>query len=173
MSSMPQFPLENAIDQVLRAASAQLEMWRDGQRRPEIDRGGLSESCLALLLEAIGAQARILEGNAELPASLRAALLRFGEEEKKLRAGSAAVSDHLLELAQGWECSACGSDVPAAAQLLPPLGEPERTRARLLCKRCGAATALTAEGHFQLVRWFGHLFTPGWDPGCNGFQVAG
>lgn len=170
---MSSTPLASALGRIIEAASLHVRLLHDAHGRPEIDRAGLSQSSLELLLEAIAAQAARLRADPSLPADLRTQLDALVTAEKALRDDSVQVQRHLLDLAAGWQCARCRSEVASAAVIQAPFTSASAVRVSLECRECGARGDLTEAGRAQFGRWFGHLVRPDWQPVLNGFRVEG
>jgi hypothetical protein len=141
--------------------AGQLELVKQAALRHGGDVARLKAQCFDLIVDAVGVQARRLSNDGATRASAERLLTRLEEARRDL----IDVRLHLIELSQDWKCSACGRDVVAAAVVTQraPL------QAQLVCRNCGAKTALTPEGQQKLKKLFGHLASPSWDPAINGF----
>jgi len=148
-----------ALERIGKAALTVLDMvkaGRDAFRTAEP--GPLAEAGLKVLMLAIQGELAALKGDA-----YRALRERMDEHAK----ASVSAREHLIELADGWQCSECKADVPASAAVkaLPP----RKLAVALVCKSCGASTPLAPQGDQAFARWFGHLVAPAWNPAANGF----
>lgn len=147
-----------SLAEIIAAAQTQLDMLEDAARRPGVDVARLREQSYELLMVAISAAAERED---------RKRNAAFVERVARWRAATVDVRHHLIELAEGWSCSACRSDVPSGASI-----DGVRSglvRVELSCKACRKKTKLAPAGQAHFQRVFGALCTPDWNPALNGF----
>lgn len=142
--------------------AGQLELINQAAARPNVDVAKLKAQCFDLVADAIAAQAETLAGDPGAQANARRLISSLESHRQAL----VDVRLHLIELSEDWQCSVCGQDVARAAALsrVSPL------EAQLVCKACGAKTALTPEGQRKLQKLFGAVAAgAAWNPAMNGF----
>jgi hypothetical protein len=146
------------LARVFDVAAGQLELLNQAALRPDVDRASLKAQCFDLVVEALGAQAQRLGSEP----SARKLLEKLAAH----RQSALDVRTQLIRLSEGWSCSACGRDVAAGAAIsrLAPL------EAQLICRNCGAKTALAPAGQLKLQQLFGAAAAAaGWNPTLHGF----
>lgn len=159
-----------ALLRIVETAGIQLDLLEDAAKRPEVDRAGLSEAGLELLLQSIASNARDA-AESESDPGLQDRLRAFADRVARWKSGAVQVSRHLLELATDWTCKQCGSDVPRGARISGVRAA--MVQVEIVCRACGAATKLNPKGKKAFERWFGPLVKPEWNPKLHGFEWDG
>ncbi len=150
----------DALARIVATASTQLDLLADARRRPEIDRAGLAQTALDLLLESIAREAAAAGGE----------LVGFAERFEADKARGLDVRRHLIALGADWSCRHCKNDVVRAVilTLADDVWKPQ-----LVCRACGRTSPLAPRGIAALKKRFGaRLEDPAWDPTENGFEVS-
>ena len=159
---MPE-PSDKALERILSAAKANLDVLLDATRRPEVSASGVSRMCLEVLLESIAAVARAGSDDPHVAAAMRELAEAFDEYRRR----TIDVHQHFEALTRGWACSAC--EKTAAREAHVSGVKSGNVRVELECRACGAKTPLTKEGNKALNEIFGSLMAPAWNPAANGF----
>jgi len=158
-----------ALDAILELTAGQLALLTDGAKRPDVDQGGLSRTALAMMLKGVRASVAPLAKDASLSADARARIERVVGAVDAWERASAALGHHLIAIAEGWQCRACGSDVARTAAVSGVKLGPSLIKLELVCAECGARSVPTATGRKVFEQHFGHLVVEGWNPEANGF----
>jgi hypothetical protein len=149
---------DGPLERIVAVAATQLDLLEDARRRPEIDRAGLAETALELVLKGIAAEARA------------AGLDTFAQRHAAFAARGGDAQRHLIALGEGWACRHCKNDVVRSVQLARV---DDRWKASLVCRACGRVSPIAPLGTAALARHFGALLEDAdWDPTDNGFEVA-
>lgn len=159
------------LRQLAAATSTQLDVLLDGAARPDVDLSGLRHTSLDMLLAAIDAALVSQLDAADLDADARAHYTQVHEQLERWQALSRDVAHHLLDLADQWRCSSCGSDVPGGAAISGLRAK--ALTVSLVCEACTARTPITVTGNRAFRRYFGALVGPAWIPTANGFAWDG
>jgi 3-dehydroquinate dehydratase len=156
-----------AVAKLLDVVSNLVEMLAQAAQRRDVDLTSLKSQCLDLILEAIAAAATKLSSDISVPAPLRERSSAVVDRLAAFQRSFVDVRLHLIDLAEGWQCSACGRDVAGGAAVVSksPLV------AVLVCKACGVKSPLTPRGEQRLQELFGTLASAAWDPALNRFIV--
>lgn len=151
---------EDALARIVAVARTQLDLLADARRRPEVDRGGLAQTSLELLLDCIAREAAAAGGE----------LAAFAERHEAERRRAVDVRRHLIAIGEGWSCRHCKNDVVRAVLLTRVDGA---WKPAIVCRACGRTSPLAPLGIAALKKRFdGLLEDPDWDPTANGFEVS-
>jgi len=162
-------PHAAALDAILELTAGQLALIADGAKRPDVDLAGLTRSSFDLLLKGIKANVAPLAGDASLPAEARARVARVVGAVEAWERASVMLGHHLIAIAGGWQCPACGSDVARTAAVSGVALGKSLIKLELVCAECGARSPPSAKGRKLFEEKFGHLVIAGWNPEANGF----
>ena len=99
----------------------------------------------------------------------RGALLQFVARTEASQREGVRVDEHLLQLAQGWRCASCASDVPQGIAITGVAGGRAAVKLEVVCRACGAQSRASDAGHTHFDRVFGPLVTTSWNPTRHGF----
>lgn len=160
----------SALDAILEVTAGQLALLTDAAKRPDVDQGGVSRTALAMMLKGVRASVAPLRTDASLAPEARARIERVIGAVDAWERASAALGHHLIAIAEGWQCRACGSDVARTAAVSGVKLGPTLVKLELVCAECGARSMPTAKGRKVFEQHFGHLVVDGWNPEVNGFS---
>ena len=164
-------PALQALSGILEAATAQIHRLRDGAARPDVDRGGLAESALGLLLEGVAAHVAPLRHDSTQPGDVRRKATAFCRDVETYRAASLPVGRYLDDLASDWACGRCNERVAKAAAVSGV--RLDAIELSLVCAACGEKTRVTGKNFALFEKIFGHVVSPQWNPRANGFLWDG
>ena len=146
-----------ALERIVAAANQQLDLLEDAAQRTDVDKKGLSEASLGLLLDALAAETDKLGGELGL----------FGDRVRALKAHGRDVREHLIALSKDWKCRHCKCDVASGAVIAGV--KARKPKVELACKSCGRTTPLEKFGVAAFKALFVDQIRKDWNPELNGF----
>jgi hypothetical protein len=129
------------------AVLTQLRLLKEANARPDVAVHAVERNALHFLLLALKAEVDA-DTQTEIDAYLKT---------------RAQAHTYLLELAQDWRCSGCGSRVPGGAAFT-------KSRLFIICKACEAKSPASERGTAALHLHF--PVGPGWNPERSGFDTG-